>query len=591
MMLETITGTTLILLVWLLILVCLTGWGILGLRMLKLNGRGIRSFGESFWIGFVLLICFLQIWQLFEKINGVTFLIVVAVGCFSLVIDYRALALKLKEKSLSAVVPLLVIGLIIGFFLANRTMAFLEPISGFVQWDTGSYHLQAVKWNSTYPLIPGLANINHLFGFNSSYFLYASVFDFWIWNGRASYIATGLLLFAMIMQSLDSFRMIFSKDYSQSRYALYESLLIIPLLLKANIINSFETDYPIFMLTLLFVGQLFLFLLESRAERSDRIYRIFFISLIALIGFTIKSSFAIIGFVGLLVVVSCFLVETRRNFRTAINSLLPYLLAGGMLVFIPWSIRSFLLSGYLFFPSTFISINVPWKVPETIAIDELNHIRTVAREIKPGVDFALINGWSWFSEWIKQIPIEIVQVVNLAFVMLLTLLIPTSENQNKGKHGLWLSFLPLIIYFPFWLWFAPAVRFIDGAIWSSCVLLISLSIARIELLIEFSAAKVLRIILLAGILLWMIPITSPLWIMSSSNEFHGMFEYPVPTLISRVTSSGLKVTIPSGNFELRCWDAPLPCVPTFDDRLEKFDFSVLGQNRFGYRLDAASALK
>ena len=44
-----------------------------------------------------------------------------------------------------------------------------------VWYDTLLYHAQVVKWNFTYPAVPGLAILHERFGYNSSFHLFAAM--------------------------------------------------------------------------------------------------------------------------------------------------------------------------------------------------------------------------------------------------------------------------------------------------------------------------------------------------------------------------------------------------------------------------------
>jgi len=47
-------------------------------------------------------------------------------------------------------------------------------------YDTGLYHLQAIKWIEEYAVVPGLANLHGRFGFNPNIFTFyalTSLFD------------------------------------------------------------------------------------------------------------------------------------------------------------------------------------------------------------------------------------------------------------------------------------------------------------------------------------------------------------------------------------------------------------------------------
>src|SRR5437773_1855699 len=72
-----------------------------------------------------------------------------------------------------------------------------------ISWhDTHSYHLNAVKWASTYPAVPGLVNLNARLAYNSSFLLFAALTDVWILRDRSAHVALGFLLSMISIQWL-----------------------------------------------------------------------------------------------------------------------------------------------------------------------------------------------------------------------------------------------------------------------------------------------------------------------------------------------------------------------------------------------------
>ena len=74
----------------------------------------------------------------------------------------------------------------------------IVSIGAIVLWTSGAfdpayYHYQAIRWNEDYPIIPGLANLEDRFGFNSNYMLLSAPFTFRFIFGEAIYSLQSLL--------------------------------------------------------------------------------------------------------------------------------------------------------------------------------------------------------------------------------------------------------------------------------------------------------------------------------------------------------------------------------------------------------------
>src|SRR5262249_24842366 len=82
--------------------------------------------------------------------------------------------------------------------VACLVVAFLS-CDAVILFDTGLYHLQAVKWNATYSVVPGLANLLARFGYNNSSLVFATFVD-GVWEGVSVHATSGFLLAAVLAQ-------------------------------------------------------------------------------------------------------------------------------------------------------------------------------------------------------------------------------------------------------------------------------------------------------------------------------------------------------------------------------------------------------
>ena len=126
-----------------------------------------------------------------------------------------------------------------------------------------------------------------------------------------------------------------------------------------------------------------------------------------------------------------------------------------------------------------------------------------------------------------------------------------------------LALIPPIAGLAFWFANTPALRFGEGAIWSTAAILgaTGLSLAIGKLNVVWTRAAVL-IALVLGVLclyprtLWRMSFEGPLKV----KQFAAL---PAERTTVLQTSSGLEVRVPvEGN---QCWEAPLPCAPYFNE--------------------------
>ena len=158
---------------------------------------GTFSAFQLAWLGYATLVGFLQLCSLALAINGVVIALTVVPAVGGLALQRRAImafgrSLRVRPRCLGVVSVVVVATTIITAFAA----------CDLVQWyDTGLYHLQAVKWAAHYPAVPGLANLHYRFGYNNSVHLFAAYTDAF-WEGVAAHIANGFLLLLALCQWL-----------------------------------------------------------------------------------------------------------------------------------------------------------------------------------------------------------------------------------------------------------------------------------------------------------------------------------------------------------------------------------------------------
>lgn len=77
---------------------------------------------------------------------------------------------------------------------AGLTLLFAYGSSrGYMHYDTGLYHAQAIRWIEEYGVVPGLANLHSRFGYNSASFALSAFFsETWL-IGRPMHCVAGFL--------------------------------------------------------------------------------------------------------------------------------------------------------------------------------------------------------------------------------------------------------------------------------------------------------------------------------------------------------------------------------------------------------------
>jgi hypothetical protein len=556
--------------VTLFFLLVLTGVGLLLWQKRQDDDAMPEHLITSFWVGWALLILFLQIWQIFFPVGIVSLGLLFITALAGYYRARRALLGWVKLVSKGAAVVIVAFSGAFLMLLANQA-AFAH-----YSYDHGLYHMQMVKWLTTFPLVPGLGNLHHRFAFNNSSFLYAAQMNVGVFEGLAHQVASTLLVFMLVGRCLLAvYRLLQRAEYAYIQNTLY--VLMLPFILYYIATSSFagySTDVVIFILQTLIAGELLL--LHSRYDRPLQELKnsIFFIVLLCALGITVKLSFVVFAALAVVAALAAWVwtigIEIRQHSRSIFT-----VVGIGALLIVPWLVRHVILSGYLLYPSTLISFPVQWKIPAAMAEPIAGIITAWAREIVNDS----IHPDRWFSNWFSVFPFKMKEAIVytglvLAAVVVLRVFFNLKPIQWRGPLILLVaSFISLL----YWFWMAPAPRFSGALFWLMVVL------GLILLYDQLSQFKVVRS---PHMLLGFILLLTMFWLSPNFKSVSRSY-FLVPPLEEVVaqqqmigdpnrfqeTRSGLRVFIAAGQADEMCWDMPLPCtrLNDFDPRLSLID--------------------
>ncbi len=553
----------------------LAGWGLMGLLFLGLGlgaARLLRAEVEwldAVWLGLSAALLVLQAWNLFLPIDGrcVAFLAVASgAGWF---------VERARWRGLRALGPdarwALALGALVAVWLSNRALGAVTNL------DSGVYHLPALRWAATYPVVPGIANLHPFLGVSHASFLYGALLDVGAFEGRSHHLANGfvtLLLVAVCLRSLA--RALLQRPITTRAVV---ELCLLPLAFELAVdrdLVGFSGD-PLELtlaaaLVLLIVAQLDP---VEAPERSGTVpvgdspllapngWRV--VGVVAAALFAVKVSSAggvagafLLGFIGVL-------RGPRRWGRAAA-------LAGiGAASLVPWSIASVLRTGYWPFPGAWVSFAVDWRVPESVQTGLVRYTMSYARNTVARWDQDL--GWQWLAPWLRLLTLDVFRALvplGLGLFALAFVAWPSAAHPRPRRTP-W-ALLPLALALGFWFLTAPDVRYAGAWLWAlagvSCALALSRAKGRLH--------DRLMLALCAGMLLLVASRFVRFGERLTWN--HGFVPLPKPSFQPRTTETGLQVNVPESFF---CWDTPLPCTSHLDGELTLRRAGDLGA---GFRL-------
>jgi len=361
----------------------LTGYAVLGL-FVRLFAYKVRHTVSYFWAGLVFVTAYAQIFSLFAGVSVAANVLLCALCVIIGIWKRKELRAFFEERSrlwkqkpwrvlLSSVILLL---------MAYGTSR------GYMHFDTGLYHAQSIRWIEEYGVVPGLANLQSRFGYNSSAFALTALYSMKYVFGQSLHATAGFIALLSSYIALDIGAVFTDKKVRLSDFARIG--LIFYLCVIFGEMMSPASDYYAMLLLL---DILILWITEDEYQEEKQVeiatpYGLLCILLVCAV--TMKFSVAPLL---LLVLKPAVTLLKNKDVKQIIVCIL-----GGLVVSLPFFIRNVIISGWLIYPSTMIDLfSVDWKIPKGQAEFDAVEIGIYGKGIS---DVTHID--ASFSEWIPN---------------------------------------------------------------------------------------------------------------------------------------------------------------------------------------------
>ncbi|MFA6224313.1 MAG: hypothetical protein WC647_18590 [Desulfomonilaceae bacterium] len=357
-----------------------------------------------------------------------------------------------------------------------------------MNYDSGLYHFNTIRWINSYPIIPGLGNLHGRLAFNQSFFTYAASLNFFPYFPYSRSIANSflfLLIFSQVVWQLFavSWRSIDFRKLDPLVYLPY--LLVLPVLAHLAIRSNVGLDSPTPDLASALI-QLYIFMMLVQVVHDVNTGRwrdgpAMVLIIIAIAAITIKLNNLVSSLVIATICFICLLLFSPSR-SSLLNKIVRLSFICSAIVIV-WMARGYILSGYPVYPSTIGAMPVDWAVPVEVAKNEANWIYSWGRA--PGVDYREVLGnWRWFGPWFdRMIPkVEDVMYPTISAIVAMAVFFAIfiyARSHNKPLPSLFelVLLIPATLGIVFWFFTAPDPRFAQGLFWSlfigSAVVLLS----------------------------------------------------------------------------------------------------------------------
>lgn len=389
-------------------------------------------------LGLSFIIIPLSIWSLWLPSNQFFLLICFLVSFNYWVFSYKRFSVLFAQlrKDLKESLSVAEIGLLLLFVLSSLY---------FFTWqqdvyDSAFYHMQNIRWNEEYAVVPGLANLDDRFGFNSNYFLLSAIFTFRFLLGEAIY---PLQPFIVTLVGCWVLYELISSRYEKKRVIVLLSYILL-FWVSIYFLGNTSTDiFPNFIVFYLFAN---IVLYPNTIKNRCLLGMVLPVFLL-----TCKLSVFPIGLISLYLLY--WLCKTKQY------KVVSFVATMALLILIPWFIRNVVVSGYLLYPLYQLDFfSFDWKVPVDVAIKEKAYIfdvgyyffRVALRYPHQSVRDPL---------FINIITDVIFLLTFISFAFALYIYVSRRKNLNPSVCLLYAIYLLSLIV---WAFGGPDVRFVAG---------------------------------------------------------------------------------------------------------------------------------
>lgn len=541
---------------WVLWFGAFVGIGLLCRPFFGLNANSSKEILLGFWSGWGISIVFLQCWHFFFKIGWWPFILVFITGAAGILLHLGNIK-KVLTRPWRFKKHFIILLIVLAFWMANASN--FPPKN----YDAGLYDFQAIKWAKSYPIIPGLGNLNIRLSYHNASHLYVALLDKGVWDHFAHRVANSLLIFALAIQVLLSFFAVGKAKESRREYHVF-LVLIAPIAIywaSSRYITSPNPDTPLYPLGVILAAMLIDFIRKINEDTKAAFQRLLLIVFLSSVGIAIKLSFTAMAVCCSVIAFGLWLLRRDHQSRKNLSStaLLVFAVA---VTLVPWMIRGVILSGYPALPSSIGSVDLEWTIQKEIAENDSIVVRGWARD-PTRAPKEVMSDWSWFSPWITETlkrTFDIVApVICTCVAAFLFMIFCFKTKKSVLRDGLFIVLIPPAASIAFWFFTAPGPQFEGAAFWVLAIVAIASVGMMFERNVNFAFHNLALTVAAVISILFLIALPVAKGLQLNTDEI------PEAKLTSVKTKYGLILNVPEKEL---CWDAPLPCTSTPDSRLK-----------------------
>jgi len=420
--------------------------------------------------------------------------------------------------------------------------------------DTESYHIQSIKWIKEYGSVPGIVNLHVRFGFNSSWFSSVALFSFSSKTTGGFTVLNSVISMWLCYWFIEKFNQFKEENNFQTAFAIFSTFIVTLVIWPLIRGNAATTNYDFITTSIVLILFTEIFFSEKVSPKIEWIIWPAYLLTVRLINLPI-----------LLLILFAFILFIKQKHTRQLFFPIAYCL----LLIVPFLVRSIIISGFPFYPSTFFDfINVDWKADPLITERFLEFIKYYNRVSTAYLDLEQTKalGSAWMPAWFQYLfPFDKILVLSGFTGILFTGIKLFIQKNNYSKSiitGL------MILWLISWFIVAPDPRFVYGILLFGTFLLVNHLISflndprSIKFLLPISI-----ILMITGLSYYLV--SKPLK-QTKYRNWISPLQLPQPP-VKEFVIDGITFRIPlsiNNNWNTRCYGTELPCLYEIDPRLK-----------------------
>ena len=423
------------------------GFGVAGFLRKYLKYQ-INRFDSLVMTGLIVTTVYAQTFSLFYKVGFGANVGLVLVSIISICFEWKTIVVTIRKWT--AETSLIYKILVIAFFL----MWAYFTSRGYMHYDSDLYHAQSIRWIETYGVVPGLGNLHERFAYNSSFFALSALFSFQFLLGTSMHAMNGFFAFVLTITCMPIIKGLTKEKINASFFARIGAIYYLTII--TNEVVAPVSDIAV-MLVVFFIVIKWLDALETQQNVSA-------FALLCVVGVYALTLKLTAGLILLLVIKPAYQLISQKR----VKEIMIYLVTG-LLIAIPWFLRTIVISGWLLYPFTALDIfNVDWKMDSYFINIDAMQIKTWGRAL---YNIGLIDTpfAEWFPNWFvstlsRMEQLLIVGALMATFVAIIFALYNLiqkiyKKQSNKTDDDTSLVLLTLTASYLFWQLSAPLMRY------------------------------------------------------------------------------------------------------------------------------------